>query len=73
MGEVMSDMKSDLSKPVVIKNDTAFKFWASVDPYCAQLGTADLDVSLFLKKITLSCFFLTRFFKICNIYTIKIY
>lgn len=41
-----SDLKSDLSKPVVIKNDIAFKFWTSIDPYCAQLGPSDLDVSI---------------------------
>uniref|UniRef100_A0A6M2DDN1 Putative histone acetyltransferase pcaf/saga/ada subunit tada3l/ngg1 n=1 Tax=Xenopsylla cheopis TaxID=163159 RepID=A0A6M2DDN1_XENCH len=43
INEMTSDLKSDLSKPVVIKNDIAFKFWTSIDPYCAQLGPSDLD------------------------------
>jgi hypothetical protein len=45
--DIIDTAHTDPPVPAPPKNDAPNKFWASVEPYCAEISTADIQVRYF--------------------------
>ena len=53
MPDIDIDAPPKIELPVPdVKNDVPNKFWSSVEPYCSEITTSDIQVNFFLNNAT---------------------